>query len=75
MLLSNRSLLVGLLEYDDMQRYFSSVWFKVKNKHCLHLYFGIVCKYRMWFERFVIIVTSLHRDYCLQVGACSHQPL
>jgi molybdopterin-containing oxidoreductase family membrane subunit len=29
----------------------------------------------MWFERFVIIVTSLHRDYFHHLGQCSHQHL
>ena len=25
----------------------------------------------MWLERFVIVVTSLHRDFCRRPGACT----
>jgi molybdopterin-containing oxidoreductase family membrane subunit len=36
---------------------------------------SIVVNIGMWFERFVIIVTSLHRDYFHHLGQCFHQHL
>jgi molybdopterin-containing oxidoreductase family membrane subunit len=40
------------------------MWFKkLENKYYVSFIISIVVNIGMWFERFVIIVTSLHRDY------------
>ena len=32
---------------------------------------AIVVNVGMWLERFVIVVTSLHRDFCRRPGGCT----
>jgi Ni/Fe-hydrogenase subunit HybB-like protein len=57
---------VGILGDDDLQRDLSAVNVvqKTKKKSMLFTFIiSIVVNIGMWFERYVIIVTSIHRDY------------
>jgi hypothetical protein len=62
-----RSVLVGLLDHDDgLQRGVPQLfWFKrfVRNNLVVVFIISILVNIGMWFERFVIIVISLHRDF------------
>ena len=42
---------------------------------CATFILSIFVNIGMWFERFVIIVTSLHRDFFHHHGQCSHHLL
>jgi hypothetical protein len=60
-----RPLLVGLLDHGQLQRDHAAALLVQEAPHepdrALHL--SIFVNIGMWFERFVIIVTSLHRDF------------
>jgi molybdopterin-containing oxidoreductase family membrane subunit len=52
------------------------MWFKkLRTSIMFSFIMSIVVNIGMWFERFVIIVTSLHRDYLPLHGQCFHQHL
>lgn len=54
----------GLLMYGCNVLMTQFMWFKkIRTNIALSWIFSIVVNIGMWFERFVIIVTSLHRDY------------
>lgn len=54
----------GLLMYGCNILMTQFMWFKkVRTNIALSWIFSIIVNIGMWFERFVIIVTSLHRDY------------
>ena len=47
-------------------------WFRsIRTSFIATFILSIFVNIGMWFERFVIIVTSLHRDFFLQHGQCS----
>ena len=66
---SNRMMgdvLVGVLVDDQLQRHQPQLfWFKKRLRTNIPAMFviSIVINIGMWFERFVIIVTSLHHDF------------
>jgi molybdopterin-containing oxidoreductase family membrane subunit len=51
-----------------------NMWFKVRTSIMFSFIISIVVNIGMWL-RFVIIVTSLHRDYLPSSGQCFHQHL
>jgi hypothetical protein len=57
--------LVGLLDHDHLQRAGAAVVLVQEIRHHLVIVFilSILVNIGMWFERFVIIVISLHRDF------------
>ena len=56
---------MGLLDDDDLQRDLAAAVLgrKIRTSIVWTFVLSIVVNIGMWFERFVIIVTSLHRDY------------
>jgi hypothetical protein len=56
---------VGVLDDGDLQRGGAAVfWFKkVRTSMLLVFILSILVNIGMWFERFVIVVTSLHREF------------
>ena len=47
-------------------------WFRRVRANVLLLWLlSLVIQVGMWLERFMIIITSLHRDYCRRAGRCT----
>ena len=59
------SICMGILDYGILQCNFSTVfWFKkIRTNIPIMFIISIFVNIGMWFERFVITVTSLHRDF------------